>query len=729
MRRSLREVTAQYLILASAHGRFPLRLVWPADPVTKRIFMNCFRFAPILILLGGTALAQTTSPTNAQKPAPPQAIRSFDLSTIDKSADPCADFYQYACGNWVKNNPVPADQTDWARSFSLLQERNRYLLWQELDAAATNPKNALEKQYGDYFAACINTGLVEQKGLKPLEPAFKRIAALTDTHKLATLMGELEAEGSAAPSFNSLFDFDVEQDEKDSSKQIATIGQAGLSLPDRDYYLVDNKHFQEIRQLYIAHLTKMFTLAGDTPEQAVKEAAAVMEIETAMARVDLRDPEKVYHIYTVADFQKLTPDFDYSIYFKDVKVRPFETLNVSTPDFFKGLSELIAKEPIDVWKSYFRWHTLHGAAQNLPKTFFDENFAFFGKTLRGQKEPTPRWKQCTRMTDQALGEAVGQDWVKLHFPPAAKASMDQLVAALEKSLGDDIKTLPWMSDATKKAAEEKLAMIRNKIGYPEKWRDYSALKVERDDLLGNLHRSNVFERNWNLDHLGKPVDEKEWGMTPPTVNAYYDPSFNDINFPAGILQPPFFDFTIDPAVNFGGIGVVIGHEITHGFDDEGSKYDGHGNLREWQTAEDRKAFTERTDCVANEYSGFEAAPAHDDVAAQKLNGKLTLGENTADNGGLRIAYMALLDTLAAQGKTINDEIDGYTEAQRYFLGFAQVWCENQTEKSARQDALVDPHSPGRWRVNGTVQNFDQFGKAFGCTKGQPMYPAKSCRVW
>jgi len=696
--------------------------------------MNCFRFAPILILLGGTALAQTTSPTNAQKPAPPQAIRSFDLSTIDKSADPCADFYQYACGNWVKNNPVPADQTDWARSFSLLQERNRYLLWQELDAAATNPKNALEKQYGDYFAACINTGLVEQKGLKPLEPAFKRIAALTDTHKLATLMGELEAEGSAAPSFNSLFDFDVEQDEKDSSKQIATIGQAGLSLPDRDYYLVDNKHFQEIRQLYIAHLTKMFTLAGDTPEQAVKEAAAVMEIETAlakasMARVDLRDPEKVYHIYTVADFQKLTPDFDYSIYFKDVKVRPFETLNVSTPDFFKGLSELIAKEPIDVWKSYFRWHTLHGAAQNLPKTFFDENFAFFGKTLRGQKEPTPRWKQCTRMTDQALGEAVGQDWVKLHFPPAAKASMDQLVAALEKSLGDDIKTLPWMSDATKKAAEEKLAMIRNKIGYPEKWRDYSALKVERDDLLGNLHRSNVFERNWNLDHLGKPVDEKEWGMTPPTVNAYYDPSFNDINFPAGILQPPFFDFTIDPAVNFGGIGVVIGHEITHGFDDEGSKYDGHGNLREWQTAEDRKAFTERTDCVANEYSGFEAAPAHDDVAAQKLNGKLTLGENTADNGGLRIAYMALLDTLAAQGKTINDEIDGYTEAQRYFLGFAQVWCENQTEKSARQDALVDPHSPGRWRVNGTVQNFDQFGKAFGCTKGQPMYPAKSCRVW
>jgi putative endopeptidase len=443
----------------------------------------------------------------------------------------------------------------------------------------------------------------------------------------------------------------------------------------------------------------------------------------------MRDPEKVYHIYTVADFRKLAPDFDFAVYFKDVKVRPFDTLNVATPDFFKGLNELIAKEPVDSWKAYLRWHTIHGSASNLPKVFYDENFAFFGKTLQGQEEPTPRWKECSAMTDRALGEAVGQDWVKQNFPPAAKESMDKLVAALDKSLGDDIKTLPWMSDATKKAAEEKLAMIRNKIGYPEKWRDYSALEVKRDDLIGNLQRNAVFARNYNLNHLGKPVDEKEWGMTPPTVNAYYDSSNNDINFPAGILQPPFFDFTIDPAVNFGGIGVVIGHEMTHGFDDEGSKYDGKGNLREWQTPEDRKAFTERTDCEAAEYSGFEAAPAHGDTPAQKLNGKLTLGENTADNGGLRIAWMALLDTLAAQGKSITDQIDGYTEAQRYFLGFAQVWCQNQTEPSARQSALTDPHSPGRWRVNGTVQNFDEFGKAFGCTKGQPLYPANSCRVW
>jgi len=692
--------------------------------------MNCFRVLPILILTTLTTFAQAPKEPNSAKPVPPAVVKSFDPAAIDKSADPCTDFYQYACGSWTKSNPIPSDQTRWMRSFVQVNERNRYLLWQELDTAAAHPTSALEKQYGNFFAACMDTDLIEKKGLEPLQPVFKQIDALKDAHKLASLVGELEAEGSTVTIFN----FGVEQDDKDSTKQIAAIGQSGLSLPDRDYYLVDNARFQEIRKQYIAHVTKMFTLGGDAPEKAAREAAAVLEIETALAkastsRTDLRDPANRYHIYTVADLQKLTPEFDYPLYFKDIKVRSFETLNVATPDFFKGLEELIAKEPIDSWKAYFRWHTLHSVASDLPKAFFDENFAFFGQTLAGQKEPTPRWKRCTSMTDGALGEAVGQDWVKKNFPPAAKASMDQLVASLEKSLGDDIQTLPWMTDATKKAAEEKLALIRNKIGYPEKWRSYEALKVERGDLLGNLRRSSVFENDWNLDHLGKPVDEKEWGMTPPTVNAYYDPSFNDINFPAGILQPPFFDFSVDPAVNFGGIGVVIGHEMTHGFDDEGSQYDGHGNLREWQTAEDRKAFTERTDCVANEYSGFEAVPAQGDQPALKLNGKLTLGENTADNGGLRIAYKALLETLAAQGKSVNDQIGGYTEAQRYFLGFAQVWCENKTEQTARQEVLTNPHSPGRWRVNGTVQNFDQFGKAFGCKQGQPMLPAHSCRVW
>jgi putative endopeptidase len=692
--------------------------------------ISCFAF--VVLLTAQTALAQTgaSGKADGSKPAPPAVIKSLDLTAIDKTVDPCADFYQYACGNWVKDNPIPADQVRWARSFSLLRERNNYLLWTELDAAARNPKTALERQFGDYFAACMNTKELNKAGIKPLEPVFRQIDELKDAHQLGTLMGELAAEGNTAP----LFRFGVQQDDKDSSKQIAGIGQSGLSLPDREYYLSDSKRFTAIRKQYVEHVTKMFTLAGESQGEAAKDAAAVMTIETALAkastsRTELREAENRYHIYTLADFEKLTPDFDFAAYFKDVKVRPFESLNVSTPNFFKDLNGLIADEPVEAWRAYFRWHVLHANAPNLSQPFIDENFEFFVKTLTGQKEPTPRWKQCSSMTDRALGEAVGQDWVKQNFPPAAKASMDQLVAALEKAMGEDIQTLPWMSDATKKAAEEKLAMIRNKIGYPDKWRDYSSLKVKRDDLLGNLRREAVFSRDYNLNKLGKPVDEKEWGMTPPTVNAYYEDSLNDINFPAGILQPPFFDFKIDPAVNFGGIGVVIGHEMTHGFDDQGSKYDGNGNMREWQTPEDRKAFVERTDCEVKEYDGFEAAPAHEDVPAQHLNGRLTLGENTADNGGLRIAYQALLDTLAAEGKSIDEKIDGYTETQRYFLGFAQVWCENHTDQSARQSALIDSHSPGEWRVNGTVQNFEEFGKAFGCKLGQPMYPTNSCRVW
>ena len=694
--------------------------------------MKPIRLATLLLLTTGIAVAQTPAAPNAadSKPSPPAEAKSFDLSAIDKSVDPCVDFYRYACGNWNKSNPIPPDQVRWARSFSLLGERNRYLLWQELDAAAKTPKTPLQKKYGDFYAACMNTDLIDQKGLEPLKPALDRIAALDSAKQVAPMVGNLAEHGFPAP----LFRFGVQVDEKDASKQIASVGQGGISLPDRDYYLSDAKRFEKIRDQYREHVIKMFALAGDTQEQAEKEADAVIKIETALAkastsRTALRDPENRYHIYTIADFQKLAPDFDFGAYFKDVQVRPFETLNVATPDFFKALNDLVASQPVDAWKSYLRWHVLHGSASNLPKAFRDENFSFFEQTLAGQKEPAPRWKQCTVQTDRAMGEAVGQDWVREHFPPKSKASMDQLVAALEKSLGDDIQTLPWMSDETKKAAAEKLSLIRNKIGYPEKWRNYSSLIVKRDDAIGNMHRDAVFQRNYNLDKLGKPVDEKEWGMTPPTVNAYYNPSMNDINFPAGILQPPFFDPDIDPAVNFGGIGVVIGHEMTHGFDDEGSKYDGKGNLREWQTADDRKKFVERTDCEVNEYGGFEAAPAHEDVAAAKLNGKLTLGENTADNGGLRIAYLALLDVLAKQGKSIEDKIDGYSEAQRYFLGFAQVWCQNQTEQSARQSAMTDPHSPGRWRVNGSVQNFDEFGKAFSCQKGQPMYPENSCRVW
>jgi len=682
----------------------------------------------LLLALGSACLPLLSVGQSSTTPEPPKEVKSFDASIVDKSVDPCTDFYQYACGNWIKQNPVPSDQVVWARSFSLLDLRNRYLLWKELESAAKDPATPLQKKYGDYYAACMNTDLIESKGLAPLSLAFEQIAAFADPKQLATLLGKLQDAGNPA----SLFGFGVTQDDVDSSKQIAVVMQGGLSLPDRDYYLKDS--LQKIREQYLAHVIKMFTLAGDSPEAAQKEAAAVVRIETALAkgatsRTDLRDPKNRYHIYTVQKLVELSPGFEWPVYWKALPVGHFDTLNVATPEFFKALNQLIETEPAEAWRAYFRWRVLTGSAANLPKAFFDEDFAFFGKTLSGQKEPTPRWRQCTTATDRALGEAVGQDWVKENFPPAAKASMDKLVAALEKALGEDLQTLPWMSDATKKEAEAKLNLIRNKIGYPEKWRDYTALEVKRDDLLGNVQRATVFRRNYGLAKLGQPVNEKEWGMSPPTVNAYYNPSMNDINFPAGILQPPFFDFTVDPAVNFGGIGMVIGHEMTHGFDDEGSKYDGKGNLREWQTAEDRKKFTERTDCEVAEYNGFDASPAHDDLPEVKLNGKLTLGENTADNGGLRIAYIALLDTLAEQGKSIDDKIDGYTEAQRYFLGFAQVWCENVTDAAARQGALTDPHSPGRWRVNGTVQNFDAFGKAFGCKQGQPMVPVNSCRVW
>ncbi len=706
--------------------------------------MQRFRFSPVfaivMIVMATACLAQ--APQGGQQPEPPVSqnvtarptsppeVKSFDAAAIDKSVDPCVDFYQYACGNWLKENPVPNDQVRWVRSFSLLQQRNQYLLWKDLEAAANHPKDALQKQYGDFYASCMDTATIDKLGFDPIRPSWQKIGAMTDIHQLAALMADLENNGVP----DGFFDFGVTQDEKDSSKQIAEIDQGGISLPDRDYYLVDNPHFAQIRAEYVEHMKKMFALAGDTPEQAAKEADAVMRIETAMAksflsRTELRDPEKVYHIHTVADFQKLAPNFDFKAYFGSIGIREFETLNVATPQYFTALNGMLESEPLDAWKSYLRWQSLHGRASQLSKPFFDEDFRFFHQTLAGQKEPMPRWRQCTMTTDRALGEAVGQDWVKENFPPSSKESMEKLIANLETALGQDIQGLPWMSEETRKQAQQKLDVIRQNIGYPQKWRDYSSVKVVRDRFAHNMQQAAVYERDYNFNKLGKPVDEKEWGMTPPTVNAYYRDSFNDINFPAGILQPPFFDPNADAAVNYGGIGVVIGHEMTHGFDDQGSQFDAKGNLREWWTPSDEQAFKQRTECVADEYSGFEAAPAHDNAPAVNLNGHLTLGENTADNGGLRIAYMALLEALKDEGKSIDEKIDGYTSAQRYFIGFAQVWCQNTREAAARQAALVDPHSPGKWRVNGTVQNFEDFGKAFHCTRGQPMYPEKSCRVW
>jgi putative endopeptidase len=687
--------------------------------------MNLKSFAAFLVLSSGLCLGQSSTPAGtASAPASaPKKLVSFDLSAIDKTADPCTDFYQYACGNWKKNNPIPADQTRWGR-FNELAERNNYLLYEDLKTAADAPKTPLQKKYGDYFAACMNVDLANQLGAKPIEPALKTIADWSDKKTLATLLGQMEDKYSVGFFFN----FGSEQDQKDSTQQIGAVDQSGLGLPDRDYYLTQDDRSKTLREQYVAHVTKMFVLLGDSPERAAEEAKSVMAVETALAegsmpRVERRNPANVYHVMTIDQLQAVTPDFNWKVYLDAKKEGSLKTANVVSPGFFKAMQHQIDTGNMEALKSYMRWHTIHQFAPNLSEAFVNENFNFYAATLAGQKEITPRWKRCTASTDRALGEAVGQDWVARNFPPAAKDNMEKLVHALETALGQDIQHLDWMSDTTKVEAQKKLDAFRDKIGYPDKWRDYSALTVKRDDLIGNVQRSTAFEDRHDLNKIGTPVDEKEWDMTPPTVNAYYNPAMNDINFPAGILQPPFYDFKIDPAVNFGGIGVVIGHEMTHGFDDQGSQYDAQGNVRSWWTPEDKKKFDERTGCEVKEYDNFEVAPG------QKLNGRLTLGENTADNGGLRIAYAALMSTLAKEDKAATEKIDGYTSAQRYFISWGQVWCENTREQAARLRAKTDPHSSGQWRVNGTVQNFDAFGKAFGCKVGQPMMPENGCRVW
>jgi predicted metalloendopeptidase len=679
--------------------------------------MHMFRIPFFAIFLTGAALAQTQQPAGASVP-------SFDAAALDKSADPCVDFYQYACGGWNKNNPVPADQPIWGR-FDELAERNRQILRGILEKAAsqTAGRTPNQQKIGDYYASCMDEAAINKKGVAVLKPEFERIDAVKDKSELPGLVAHLHGQG-----INVLFNFYSGADFKNAKEVIGQADQGGLSLPDRDYYLKDDPKSLELRKAYLQHLTNIFKLLGDSPEQALAHAGAVMRIETALAqgamdRVERRDPEKVYHKLTQQEWQALAPSFSWPRYLAGLNAPRFSSLNVAVPDFFKALDAELKSASLDDLKTYMKYHLVRSQSEFLPTVFVDANFNFYGKTLTGTKELRPRWKRCTLSADGDLGEALGQAYVETAFPPQAKERTLKMVQALEDALRTDIQGLPWMTEATKKQALIKLQAIENKIGYPNKWRDYSALKIVPGDALGNSLRANDFEVHRQLNKIGKPLDKQEWQMTPPTVNAYYDSSENDINFPAGILQPPFYDFKADDAVNFGGIGAVIGHELTHGFDDQGAQFDAAGNLHNWWTADDEKAFKERTQCLVNEYDGFVAV---DDV---HVRGSLTLGENTADNGGVRIALMALLASIAADQQRVPAKIGDYTPEQRLFLGWGQVWCQNQTPEIARLLANVNEHSPGQFRVNGVVSNMPEFQKAWGCKAGQPMVRANACRVW
>ena len=649
------------------------------------------------------------------------AAESATVAALDRSADACTDFYQFACGGWRAKNPLPGDQPRFGR-FNELADGNRTILREILEAAAKDdPKrDPVDRKIGDYYAACMDEAGIEAKGLSGLKPDLDRVLALASKADLPALLGHLHTFGVGAG-----FTLSSGQDFKDATQFIADADQGGMGLPERDYYFRDDAKSVELRKAYVVHVQRMFELLGDAPAAAAKSASTVMEIETALARsamdlVSRRDPEKVYNKMLLSELAARTPSFDWTPYLKEAEAPAFSSLNVSDPGFFKGFEEVVKSRSIADWKTYLRWQIVHAQAALLPKAFVDEDFAFFGQALTGAKEERPRWKRCADYVDDDLGEALGRRYVERAFAGQAKERMVGLVQALERALSRDIRDLTWMTDATKKEALRKLEAIVNKIGYPEIWRDYSALEVSRTDAVGNSLRANQFDFHRRLGKIGKPLERREWSMTPPTVDAGYNPNMNDITFPAGILQPPFFDMKADDGLNLGAIGAVIGHELTHGFDDQGRQFAGDGNMKDWWTAEDAKKFEDRAACLVEQFDGYTA------VSDVKLQGKLTLGENVADAGGMRIAYMALMDLLAGKERS---GVDGFTPEQRFFLGWAQVWCENLSDESARFLAQVDVHAQARYRVNGVVANLPEFAKAYACKPGSPMVREKPCRIW
>ena len=669
------------------------------------------------------AQAQSSGNSAGSEPALPYCP-SLDVNSMDKSVDPCADFYHYACGRWQKNNPIPADQTSWD-IYAKLYEDNLNFLRGMLERASTGgaQRDPVTREVGDFYAACMNEAAVEKRGMSPIRPQLDAITALESAKDLPPLIVKLQLDYGGS----LLFRGGSVQDPDDSEKEIAELDQGGLGLPDRDYYTKEDAKSKETRERYVQHVQKIFELIGEPGDTAKQNAAVVMRMETLLAksqltRVERRDPYKLKHKMKSADLDTLVPNFGWTVYYRDAGYPAFDTVNVSEPEFFKEINSLLASEPIENWKTYLRFHVADSAAPALSSASVDENFDFYRKYLRGAKEQQPRWKRCVSYTDRNLGEALGQVYVAKVFSPELKASTLDMVTRIEAAMEQRIHDLEWMSPETKQQALAKLHGIRNKIGYPDTWRDYSSVAISPDDFAGNLRRTAEFEAHRRIQKIGKPVDRNEWGMTPPTVNADYEPQMSDINFPAGVLQPPLYDAKMDDAPNYGDTGGTIGHELTHGFDDEGSQFDAQGNLKNWWTKEDREKFDARTKCVADQYAQYVVV---DDV---HINSRLTLGEDVADLGGEILAYMAWQS--AAAGKKL-ESIDGLTPEQRFFIGFAQWDCSNERPEDLRMRATTDPHSPAVYRINGVVVNMPEFARAFSCKPEQPMYkpPEKVCRVW
>ena len=643
----------------------------------------------------------------------------IDMKAIDSSVSPCQNFYQYACGGWMKANPVPPQYSRWSR-FNELAEHNQTVLREILeDSAAHLNRSPIDQKIGTMYGSCMNETAIDKAGDTPIKPALERIKALGAKSDLAAEVARFHNQG-----VDSFFRFNSTPDSDNARMTIADVDQGGLGLPDKSYYI--NEQDAEKRDKYVQHISKMLQLAGTSASDADAQAKAILTLETSLAKASLdrtarRDPHLLHHKMTVAELTALAPSFDFKRYFADRHAPAFTSLNVSVPDFFKSLSAVIDSSSLADLKSYLTWHYVNNYATELSKPFVDEDFDFYQRYLNGTKELQPRWKRCVQLTDRSLGDAVGEKYVEKAFPAQSKERTRQLVALIEKEMAADIDSLTWMSEATKQQALIKLKGVTNKIGYPERWKDYSSVPVT-ENLVADVRNTREFEVHRNLDKIGKPVDRAEFGMTPPTVNAYYSPLQNNINFPAGILQPPFYRASADMAQNLGGIGAVIGHELTHGFDDQGRQFDADGNLRDWWTKGDNAEFQKRVDCIDKEYSGFSP------VEGTNLNGKLTLGENGADNAGVHLAFMALIHSME-DGSVSKEKLDGFTPQQRFFLGYAQIWCQNARPESIKNLVRTDPHSPGEFRVDGVVQNMPEFATAFGCTEGQPMVSANACRVW